>query len=48
MAWMILSTKQKQLTDMESRFVIVRGRGEEVGWMGRLGLVNANYYILNG
>ena len=40
MAQMNLPTKQ---TDMESRFVIARGRGEEVGWMGSFGFVDVNY-----
>ena len=45
MAQMILSTKQKQITDMESRPGVARGEGEGVGWMGSLGLINANYDI---
>ena len=40
---MILSTEQKQMMDMESRLVVVRG--EEVRRTGSLGLVDANYYI---
>ena len=44
MAQMILSTKQKEITDMESRLVFARGQ-EGMGWMGSLGLVDANYYI---
>ena len=34
-----------QRTDMENRLVVARGRGEEVGWTGSLGLVDVNYYI---
>ena len=45
MAQMNLSTKQKQSMDGENRFGVARERGEEVGWTGGLGLVNANYYI---
>ena len=45
MAQMILSTKQKQIMDMESRLVVANGRGEGVGWTGSLGLVDANGYI---
>ena len=42
MAQLIPSTKQKQITDMESRLVVARGRGEGGQWMrsmGSLGLV---------
>ena len=35
-----LSTKQKQIMDMEDRFVFASGEGKEVGWIGSLGLVN--------
>ena len=35
---------RNRLTDMENRLV-PRRRGEGVGWMGSLGLVDANYYI---
>ena len=47
MAQMNISTKQKQLTDMENRLVVVKGLvvGEGGGWTGSLGLVDANYYI---
>ena len=36
MAQMILSTKQKQIMDMESRLVFAGGRGKGMGWMGSL------------
>ena len=39
-----LST-EKKIMDMENRFVVAKGDGEEVGWKGSLGLVDANYYI---
>ena len=45
MAQMILSTKQYQITDRESRLEVAR---EEVGGSGidgSLGVVDANYYI---
>ena len=35
----------KTETDAQTRIVIARGEGEEVGWMRSLGLVDANYYI---
>ena len=44
-ALMILSIKQKQIMDMESRRVVGVGREEEMGWMGSLGLVDANYSL---
>ena len=34
-----------RLTDIENRLVVAAGEGEEVGWMGSLGLVDGNYYI---
>lgn len=30
--------------DMEDRLVCAMGEGEEVGWIGSLGLVDANCY----
>ena len=30
-------------SDIENRLVVGRGKG--VGWIGRLGVVDANYYI---
>ena len=38
MAQMNISTKQKQLTDMESRPVVVRGEGEGSGMDWKFGL----------
>ena len=43
---MILFTKQKRTTDRQNRLVVAEKEG--VGWMGSLGLVEANYYIWNG
>ena len=46
MAQIFLSTKKmNRLTDIENRLVVAKGEGEGVGWMGGLGLVDANYYI---
>ena len=43
---MILSTKQKQITEMKSILMVAMGGGGGgVGWTGSLGLVDANYYI---
>ena len=38
------STKQKQITDMQSRLVFARGEGG--GWTGSLGLVDMKNYHL--
>ena len=49
MAQMNLSTDRNRLTDVENRLVVDReGKGEEVGWTGSLGLVDANYCIWSG
>ena len=45
MAQMNLSTKQKDTPRHREHVWLPRGRGEEVGWTGSLGLVDANYYI---
>ena len=42
---MIYLQNRNRLTDMENGLVVAKGRGEKVGWMGSLGLVDANYYI---
>ena len=42
---MNLSTKKKQIHRHREQTYGCQGRGEEgVGWMGSLGLVDANYY----
>ena len=40
-----LSTKQKQITDMEIRPLFAREEQGEKGMEGSLGLIDANYYI---
>ena len=49
MAQMNLST-EKKLMDLENRFVVVKGEGEGegVGWIGILGLMDANCCFWNG
>ena len=47
MAQMNLST-EKKLMDLENRLVITEGEGEGVGWIGSLGLMDANYCFWNG
>ena len=39
---------RNRLTDTEKRWVVAKGGGEEVGWTGSLGLVDANNNIWNG
>ena len=36
---------RNRLIDMENKLVMPRERGEGMGWMGSLSLVDANYYI---
>ena len=44
MAQMNLST-EKKLMDLENRPVVAKGEGVKVGWIGNLGLIDANYCI---
>ena len=44
---MTLST-EKKITDLENRLVVAWGEGKEVGWIGRVGLTDANYCLWNG
>ena len=46
MAQMRLSTEKKNM-DLENRLVVAKGEGERVGWIGSLGLINANYCFWN-
>ena len=45
MAHMNLST-EKKIMDFEKRLVVAKGDREEVGWMGCLGLIDADYCLL--
>ena len=47
MAQMNLST-EKKLMDLENRLVVAKGEGEEVGWIGSLGLIDTNYCLWDG
>ena len=47
MAQMNLSTG-KNIMEMENRLVVAKGEGEEIGWIGNLGLIDANYCLWNG
>ena len=46
-AQMKLST-EKKIMDLENRFVVAWGEGEGVGWIGSLGLMDANYCFWSG
>ena len=41
-----LST-EKNLMDLENRLVVAQGEREGVGWIGSLGLIDANYCLWN-
>ena len=47
MAQMNLST-EKKIMDLENRFVVAKGEREGGGWIGSLGLIDADYCIWNG
>ena len=41
---MNLST-EKKIIDLENKLVVAEGEGTGVGWMRRLGLIDANYFL---
>ena len=41
---MNLSTERK-IMDRENRLVVAKGEGERGGWIGNLGLIDANYCL---
>jgi len=43
---MNLST-EKKIMDLENRLVAAKRQGEGEGWMGSLGLIDANYCLWN-
>ena len=47
MAQVNLSTGKK-LMDLKNRLVLAKGEEVGVGWVGNLGLIDANYCIWNG
>ena len=47
MAQMNLST-EKKFMDLENRFVVTKREGEGVGWIGNLGLIDADCCLWNG
>ena len=36
-------SKEKKIMDMENRLVVAKREGQGVGWIGNLGLIDANY-----
>ena len=44
---MYLSTEKKMM-DLEKRLVVAKGKREGVGWIGNLGLTDADYCLWNG
>ena len=47
MAQMNLST-EKKIMELENRLVVAKGEGKEMGLIGSLGLMDANYCFWNG
>ena len=47
MAHMNLSTEKENM-DLENRLVVAKGEREGIGWIGNLGLVDADYCFWNG
>ena len=47
MAQMNFST-EKKIMDLENRLMVAKGEGERVGWIGSLGLIDADYCLWNG
>ena len=41
---------EKKIMDLETRLVVAKGEGEGegVGWIGSLGLIDADYCLWNG
>ena len=39
---------EKKIMDLENRPVVAKGDGEGVGWIGSLGLIDANHCFWNG
>ena len=39
---------EKKIMDLENRFVVAKGKGEGVGCIGNLGLIDADYCLWNG
>ena len=37
----------KKIMDLENRLVVSQGERERMGWIGSLGLIDAEYYLWN-
>ena len=46
-AQMNLST-EKEIMDLQKRLLVAEGKGEGVGWIGNLGLIDVIYCLWNG
>ena len=44
---MNLST-EKKIMDLENRLLVAKGKGEGVGWIESLGLIDTNYCFWSG
>ena len=47
MAQRNLST-EKKIIGVENRLLVAKGEGEGVGWIGNLGLIDADFCLWNG
>ena len=41
-------SREKKIMDLENRLVVAKEEGEEVGWIGSLGLTDADYCLWYG
>ena len=41
-------SSEKKIMDLENRLVVAKEVGEGVGWIGSLGLIDADYCLRNG
>ena len=39
---------EKKLMDLEDRLVVAKSKGEGMGWLRSLGLIDTNYCLWNG
>ena len=37
---------EKKIMDLENRLVVAKGEGQGVGWIGNLGLTDADYCLV--
>ena len=41
-------SSEKKIMNLENSLVVVKGKGERMGWIGSLGLTVADYCLWNG